>query len=73
MQIARHLIEVDIVPCSLIKQQNGRVLEKHIIHKINCFEQIKGIGSRSYITGSKLFKLSVPLILQWNGMKFLLN
>jgi len=24
----RHVIEVDTVPCSLIKQQNGRILEK---------------------------------------------
>lgn len=46
LQIGRHLIEVDIVPCSLIKQQNGRVLEEKIIHKIYwSIEKIKAIGS----------------------------
>lgn len=40
-----HLIEVGIiVPRSLIKQQNGRVLEEKIIHKIHWFiEKIKAI------------------------------
>lgn len=38
------LIEVGIVPRSLIKQQNGRVLEEKIIHKIHWFiEKIKAI------------------------------
>lgn len=54
MQTARHLVED--VPCSLIEQQNGRVLEEKIIHKINWFEKIKVIERRSYITGNNLFE-----------------